>query len=221
MIPCDAVGGDYLDFLTGEEFAGRGFGVAVGDVAGHGPAAALLMTAARACLRMRAARPGSLGEIVTEVNRCLVADLGDVGRFMTLYLLEARGDAVCWVSAGHEPALLVDPGSGTVADLEGDGPVLGLDADSSFREHQAPFREPGQVVALCTDGITEAWNDSGEQFGRGRLKQSLLRHASQPASSIREGVMRDVLEFRGTAQQKDDLTLVVLKRTRDSEGETG
>jgi CheY-like chemotaxis protein len=58
MIPCDAVGGDYLDFLSGEDFAGRGFGAAVGDVAGHGPAAALLMTAARACLRMRASRPG-------------------------------------------------------------------------------------------------------------------------------------------------------------------
>ena len=212
MIPCDAVGGDYLDFLTGVEFAGRGFGVAVGDVAGHGPAAALLMTAARACLRMRAARTGGLGEIVTDLNRCLVADLGDVERFMTLYLLEVRGDAISWVSAGHEPALLVDPGSRTIADLEGDGPVLGIDGDITFGAHQAPFREPGQVVALYTDGITEAWNDSGEQFGRARLKQSLLRHASQAAASILEGVIGDVLEFRGPAQQKDDLTLIVLKR---------
>jgi serine phosphatase RsbU (regulator of sigma subunit) len=212
MIPCDAVGGDYLDFLTPEEFAGRGFGAAVGDVAGHGPAAALLMTAARACLRMRAARPGSLGEIVTDVNRHLAADLGDLERFMTFYLLEVRTDAVSWVSAGHEPALRVDPGSRTMAELEGDGPVLGIDADITFREHHAPFREPGQVVALCTDGITEAWSETGEQFGRERLKQSLLRHAAQPAGSILEGVMRDVLDFRGAAPQKDDLTLVVLKR---------
>jgi serine phosphatase RsbU (regulator of sigma subunit) len=212
MIPCDAVGGDYLDFLTGEEFARRGFGVAVGDVAGHGPAAALLMTAARASLRMRASRTGGLAEIVTDLNRCLVADLGDVGRFMTLCLLEVRPDTVCWVSAGHEPALLVDSGARTIADLEGDDPVLGIDADITFRAHQVPFREPGQVVALCTDGITEAWNDGGEQFGRERLKQSLLRHASEPATSILEGVMHDVLEFRGPAPQKDDLTLVVLKR---------
>jgi serine phosphatase RsbU (regulator of sigma subunit) len=212
MIPCEAVGGDYLDFLSGEEFAGRGFGVAVGDVAGHGPAAALLMTAARASLRMRASRTGSLGEIVTDLNRSLVADLGDVERFMTLYLLEVHSDAVSWVSAGHEPALLVAPGSGTIVDLEGDGPVLGIDAGMTFREHRAPFREPGQVVALCTDGITEAWNDSSEQFGRERLEQSLLRHASQSATSILEGVMQDVLAFRGRAPQKDDLTLVVLKR---------
>jgi sigma-B regulation protein RsbU (phosphoserine phosphatase) len=213
MIPCDAVGGDYLDFLTREEFAGRGFGVAVSDVSGHGPAAALLMTAARASLRMRASRPGSLGEVVTDMNRHLVNDLGDLGRFMTFYLLEVGRDAVSWVSAGHEPGLLVDPGSGTTTDLEGDGPILGLDAGGTFGEHHAPFREPGQVVALCTDGITEAWSEHGEQFGRERLRQSLLRHASQRATAILEGVMRDVFDFRGGAPQKDDLTLVVLKRT--------
>jgi sigma-B regulation protein RsbU (phosphoserine phosphatase) len=154
-----------------------------------------------------------VAEVVTDVNRYLAVDLGDVERFMTFYLLEVRGDLVSWVSAGHEPALLVNPESGTIAELEGDGPVLGVDADISFREHHAPFREPGQVVALCTDGITETWNDSGEQFGRQRLKQSLLQHASQPATTILEGVMREVFDFRGLAPQRDDLTLVVLKRT--------
>jgi serine phosphatase RsbU (regulator of sigma subunit) len=212
MIPCDAVGGDYLDFLADDDFAERGFGVAVGDVMGHGPSAALLMTAARACLRMRASRPGSVAEVVTDVNRHLAVDLGDVERFMTFYLLEVRSDAVSWVSAGHEPALLVDPVSGTIADLEGDGPVLGIDADISFREHQAHFQEPGHVLALCTDGITETWNEKGEQFGRERVKQSLLRHASGDASAILDGVMHDVFEFRGTGPQSDDLTLVILKR---------
>jgi sigma-B regulation protein RsbU (phosphoserine phosphatase) len=117
------------------------------------------------------------------------------------------------VSAGHESGLLVDPTSGTIADLRGDGPALGLIANMTFREHHTPFREPGQVVALCTDGITEAWNEKVEQFGRERLKQSLLRYASQPAASILEGVMQDVLDFRGTTPQQDDLTMVVLKRT--------
>ena len=213
MIPCDDVGGDYLDFLSGEEFAGRGFGIAVGDVAGHGPAAALVMTAARACLRMRALRPGSLGEVVTDMNRHLVADLGDIGFFMTFYLLNVRENAVSWVSAGHDPALLVNPVSGTVVELAGDGMVLGVVAGMTFLEHHSPFREPGLVIALCTDGITETWNQDGEQFGHERFKQSLLRHASQPASSIVAGVMQDVFDFRGHAPQRDDLTLVVLKRT--------
>jgi sigma-B regulation protein RsbU (phosphoserine phosphatase) len=67
-------------------------------------------------------------------------------------------------------------------------------------------------VALCTDGITEAWSEAGEQFGRERLKQSLLRHASGPAASILDGVLQDVTDHRGRAPQKDDLTLVVVKR---------
>jgi phosphoserine phosphatase RsbU/P len=117
------------------------------------------------------------------------------------------------VSAGHELARLVDPGSGTVSDLEGDGPLLGLDPDLSFHEHLAPFREPGLVLAPCTDGITEAWNDRGEQFGRKQLKQSLLRHASPDVSAILEAVMCDFIAFRGHAPQKDDLTLVVLEPT--------
>jgi serine phosphatase RsbU (regulator of sigma subunit) len=214
MIPCDEVGGDYLDFLTGNEFAGRGFGVAVGDVTGHGPAAALLMTAARACLRMRAARPGTLSEVVTDVNNSLVADLGDVGRFMTFYLLEVQPDRVSWVSAGHEPALLVDSDSQKITDLAGDGLLLGISADTVFKEHHSAFGKPGQAVALCTDGITEAWNASGEQFGRERLKQSLLRHASKNAEALLDGVIGDVAAFRGQAAQRDDLTLVILKRPR-------
>ncbi|HBO44523.1 MAG TPA: SpoIIE-like protein with response regulator receiver domain protein [Planctomycetaceae bacterium] len=212
MIPCDAVGGDYLDFLPSEEFSGRGLGIAVGDVSGHGPASALLMTAARACLRMRATRPGDLGEVVADMNRHMIDDLGGTERFMTFYLLEVRSDCVAWVGAGHEPALLVDPGRGETVDLKGDGPFLGLDPDASYREHQAPFREPGQVLTLCTDGITEAFNSEGEPFGRNRLKESLLRHASQDATAILESVMADVIGFRGDAPQKDDLTLVVVKR---------
>jgi len=212
VIPCDAVGGDYLDFLSGEDFAGRGFGAAIGDVAGHGPAAALLMTAARACLRMRASRPGGVGEIVSDMNKHLVADLSGVERFMTFFLIEVRADAVTWVSAGHEPALLVDPGSGTVTELEGDGPPLGIDPDITFHEHHVPFGDSGQVLVLYTDGITESWNPDGKQFGHERFKQSLLRHARQSASAILECVIRDIFDFRSAAPQRDDLTLVVLKR---------
>jgi sigma-B regulation protein RsbU (phosphoserine phosphatase) len=214
MIPCDDVGGDYFDILCDEEFAGRGLGIAVGDVAGHGPAAALVMTAARACLRMRALRPGSLGDVVTDMNRHLVSDLGDIGFFMTFYLLNVREISVSWVSAGHDPALLVNPAAGTVVELAGDGMVLGVVEGMTFLEHLSPFREPGLVIAMCTDGITETWSDSGEQFGHERFKQSLLRHASHPAPAIVEGVMQDVFTFRGHAPQRDDLTLVVLKRTR-------
>jgi sigma-B regulation protein RsbU (phosphoserine phosphatase) len=119
---------------------------------------------------------------------------------------------VTWVSAGHQPALLVDPGSGTVTDLEGDGPPLGIYPDITFHEHHVPFRDSGEVLALYTDGITESWNPDGKQFGHERFKQSLLRHARQSASTILECVIRDIFDFRSAAPQRDDLTLVVLKR---------
>ncbi len=214
MVPSESVGGDYLDFLVGDELAGRGVGIVVGDVTGHGPGAALMMTAARAFLRMRANRPGGIGEIVAEMNRHLVADLGDTERFMSLFFIVFHENQLTWVGAGHEPALLVDPGSAIVAELEGDGPLLGIDSDISFAEHQARFEKPGQVLALCTDGVTEAWNPEGEQFGRERFKQSLLRHAQHNAEVILEKIVQDVLDFRGSAQQLDDLTLVVLKKSQ-------
>ena len=118
-----------------------------------------------------------------------------------------------WVSAGHEPALLVDPQSGTVTDLNGDGPPLGIDPGTRFHEHRVPFRNSGEVLVLYTDGITESWNPDGEQFGQERFKRSLLRHARQSASAILECVIHDVFEFRSAAPQRDDLTLVVLKRS--------
>lgn len=69
------------------------------------------------------------------------------------------------------------------------------------------------MLAFCTDGVMEAWNETGEQFGRGRLRQSLLQHAGQDAAAILDAVMRDVTEIRGQAPQADDLTRVVLKRS--------
>jgi sigma-B regulation protein RsbU (phosphoserine phosphatase) len=147
------------------------------------------------------------------VNRRLAVDLGDVERFMTFYLMEIRDGEATWSGAGHEPALLLDPSTGTFTELEGDGPPLGVSPDVEFREHHAPFRDPGLVMTLWTDGITEAWSPDGAQFGRERFRQSLLKHAHLDAGSILEGVIRDVLDFRGDAPQTDDLTLVVLKRT--------
>jgi sigma-B regulation protein RsbU (phosphoserine phosphatase) len=213
MTPCDAVGGDYLDFLSGDDFPGGGLGIAVGDVMGHGPAAALLMTAARACLRMRISQPGQLADVMTDMNRQLAVDLGDVERFMTFCLLQVKGETLTWVSAGHEPALLFDAASGSFTDLDGDGPVLGIDADIAYCQHHAPFRGPGQIIALCTDGITEARNPADEQFGRERLKQCLQRYASHSAADMLEMIMRTVCDFRGSSPQTDDVTLVILKKT--------
>ena len=203
MIPCDAVGGDYLDFLTGDDFAGRGFGVAVGDVTGHGPAAALLMTAARACLRMRASRPGGLGEVVTDMNRHLAVDLGDVERFMTFYLLEVRGDAVSWVSAGHEPALLVDPGVG-----DDRRPGGGRPGPRHRRGHHVP-RAPGPVPRAGSGPGPVYGRDHG---GLERERRAIRPRAAQaePAATRPSGRRRD--------PRRRDARRPRLPRSRAAEG---
>jgi sigma-B regulation protein RsbU (phosphoserine phosphatase) len=213
MHPSDAVGGDYLDFLSSEEFAGRGLGVAVGDISGHGPASALLMTAARAILRIRAAQPGSLSEIVGDLNRRLAADVRGTGRFMTFFLVQVDAGVLTWVRAGHEPALLLNPATGAIEELFGDGMVLGILPDEKFEEGCVPFSAPGCVLVLTTDGITEAMDGSEAMFGRDRLKQSLLKNAKRSAQEILEGVLADVAAFCGGAPQKDDVTLAIVKRT--------
>jgi phosphoserine phosphatase RsbU/P len=213
MRPSHSVGGDYLDFLTTAEFGGRGLGVVVGDISGHGPAAALLMTAARATLRIRATQPGSLSEIVADLNRHLASDAADTGRFMTFFLVRVDEGVVSWVRAGHEPALLLDGVTGTIQELHGDGMVLGIMPDEEFEEKSIPFSSPGSVLVVTTDGITEAMDGDLGLFGRDRLERSLLRHARLPAQGILDGVLADVAAFCGDAPQQDDVTLAIVKRT--------
>jgi serine phosphatase RsbU (regulator of sigma subunit) len=213
MRPSDAVGGDYLDFLSPEEFGGRGLGVVVGDISGHGPASALLMTAARAILRIRAAQSGSLSQVIGDLNRRLAADVSGTGRFMTFFLAQVSGGVLTWVRAGHEPGLLLDGSTGAITELFGDGMVLGLMPDEEFEELSAPFASPGSVLVVTTDGITEAANRSDDMFDRDRLKQSLLEHAGCSAQGILDGVLADVAAFTDGFPQTDDVTLAIVKRT--------
>jgi sigma-B regulation protein RsbU (phosphoserine phosphatase) len=213
MRPSHSVGGDYLDFLSDTEFGGRGLGVVVGDISGHGPAAALLMTAARATVRIRATQPGSLSEIIADLNRRLAADAAGTGRFMTFFLVRVDEGVLSWVRAGHEPALLLDGCTGAIRELYGEGMVLGIMPDEVFEEGSVPFSSPGSVLVVTTDGITEAMNSDHGLFGRNRLEQSLLRHRRLPAQGILEGVLADVAVVCGDAPQHDDVTLAVVKRT--------
>ncbi len=213
MHPSDAVGGDYLDFLTNAEFGGRGLGVVVGDISGHGPASALLMTAARAILRIRASQPGSLAEVIGDLNRRLAADVTGTGRFMTFFLAQVNDGVLTWVRAGHEPGLLLDPCTGDITELFGDGMVLGIMPDEEFEELSLPFSKPGSVLVVTTDGITEAMGGDDDMFGRDRLKESLLKHAGCPAQGILQGILADVADFCGDTKQNDDVTLAIVKRT--------
>ncbi len=208
-IYCDETGGDYLDYLRGP----GGLSVVVGDVAGHGVAAALVMTTARALLRMRADMGGSPVEFVSDLNRMLTSDVNENGRFLTLFYLalDSATHTVTWVRAGHEPALRYDPETDAFSELKGDGLALGVVERFSFEQHTTPRLKPGEIVAAYTDGITEARNDNGEMYGRLRLKELIRANAQRQASEILDACFREIEEYRNGRPRVDDETLVIIK----------
>jgi sigma-B regulation protein RsbU (phosphoserine phosphatase) len=110
-IYCDETGGDYYDFIVPEKGIPGQVRIVLGDVSGHGISAALLMATARALIRQRSLMPGSIGEVVSDVNRQLSRDVLETGSFMTLFYLDvdARNNRLAWVRAGHDPALIYNP----------------------------------------------------------------------------------------------------------------
>ncbi|MFP5222651.1 MAG: SpoIIE family protein phosphatase [Acidobacteriota bacterium] len=212
-VPSQYAGGDYFDYLEDELATAGCFRAAVGDVTGHGLEAALLMTTARGFLRMRAAQPGSLLDVVRDLNAHLCRDTGQTGRFMTLMLMEICPDGgLGWVRAGHDPALLYDPETDAFRELGGRGMALGIILDAPFEEVRARALRPGQVLVIGTDGIWEARNALGEMFGKARLREAVRAKASRGAGAVLDEVFARLHEFAGISLE-DDATLVVVRAT--------
>ena len=211
---CDETGGDYYDFLTARELEGRGTVVVVGDVVGHGIAAAMLMATARGILRSHAAETPSLSELLVQTNEHLVEDVGvGTGNFMTLLLmaLDPATGAARWASAGHDPPFVYDPAENAFAASGRGGLALGLKEGVSYPEHELPPLRSGQVCLVATDGVWETFNEDGEMFGKDRLREFIRRNAGAGAAEIAERLLAELEVFRGKASQDDDITYVVVK----------
>jgi len=203
-------GGDYFDYL--HPMGRDGLAIAVGDVTGHGVPSALLMTGARTLLRTRAAAPGDLAEVLTDVNRALTRDIARANMFMTLFLLQIAPDrrSVRWATAGHEPAILYDRDKDSFTRLTAEGMPLGVQEDSTYEEGFTKVK-PGQVIVLGTDGVWETRNAKRELFGEARLHEVIRNYATAPAQGIVTAVLEALTRFRGGLPQADDTTLVVVK----------
>jgi PAS domain S-box-containing protein len=212
-IPCEEIGGDYFDYLLGVEYSNRPFSVVVGDITGHGVDAALLMTSARAFLRMRSSQPGSIAQIVNEMNRHLTRDVLDTGRFMTLLYMTIDTDNgyLRWVRAGHDPAIIYDPVQDKFEELKGSGLALGLVEEFAYEENLKTELTSGQIIAIGTDGIWEAHNKDGEMFGKKRFRKILRQNANARAQDIIDAVYSDLDAFTVGLRPEDDITLVVIK----------
>ena len=214
-VPCDEVGGDYFDFLAHADGPEGPFTAVVGDISGHGVDSALLMTGARAFLRMRASQGGRATAIVEAMNRHLAKDVDATGRFMTLFYLVLSADRheIEWVRAGHDPAWLYDPDQDCFEELAGPGLALGVEAAFLYRSQVKTGLKQGQIIIVGTDGIWEARNPEQEMFGKQRLKAIIRRHSDTGVETILNAIFAAHAEFTRGMRAEDDLTLVIIKIT--------
>jgi phosphoserine phosphatase RsbU/P len=201
------VGGDYYDFL---DLGGGRLGLVIGDIAGKGIAAALLMANLQANLRSQCAIALDQPErLLRAVNKLFRQNTPD-GSFATLFFAEYDDSAgrIRFANCGHLCGLLMRC-DGTVERLDSTGTVLGV-----FEEWDCGIEEcrvlPGDTLALYTDGITEAFNHAGEEFGEGRLCEALRRHRGECMQELLASIVDEVRIF-SPQEQNDDITLIVAK----------
>ncbi len=203
---CHEVGGDHYDVIPLSK--GR-VAVAIADVSGKGAPASLLMASVHAWLRALAGSEGP-ARLASKLNRFLYENT-QANRYVTMFYgeLDAESRELTYVNAGHIPPYLLRRG-GVRARLEEGGPVLGLIEDAEFAEGKTTLG-PGDVVALVTDGVTEAAGASEEEFGDGRCWTVLAGCDHSSAREAVDAVASAVSAWTGGEKASDDLTIVVVK----------
>lgn len=205
---CRTVGGDYYDFFPYPD--GR-VALALGDVSGKGMPASLMMMALHARVHVLAEDPGDLGGFMMRLNKSTCASCPS-NRFITFFfcILDPATGQLRFANAGHNPPILVRA-SGEAQMLDGGGPVLGILSIAPYGEMNLQM-EPGDMLVLYSDGVTEAANPNYDEFGEDRLIEVLRRNRKERSEIIVEQVTRALSEFCAGAPQADDITLVVAKR---------
>ena len=207
-LPARAVGGDYYDFLN---LGPDRLGLVIGDVVGKGIAAALLMANLQANVRSQFAFAVEEPQRLLEAVNLLFCDNSPDSAFASLFFADYHdlSGRLRYVNCGHLSALVVRSDR-SLHRLSSTSTVLGI-----FRQWEcsvAEWRlEPGDLIALYTDGVTESFNDADEEFGEDRLVETLRRHRDAPCQSVLASVIEDVRSF-SPHEQHDDITLIIGKR---------
>ena len=203
--PCREIGGDYFDYFDME---GGRLGFAVGDVSGKGMPAALLASMLQGIFSAQTLLDLPLPAMISNVNRSLVRR-GTGNRFVTFFfgILEPTGNCT-YTNAGHNPPFLLKR-DGSSCELTEGGMVLGLFAGAEYKCADVKL-EPGDHLVLFTDGVVEARNTSGEEFGEERLRALLRENAAQTTAQILSSLQGTIAAFSANTPQHDDITAMVL-----------
>ncbi len=207
MQPARAVGGDFYDLQSLDQAR---VGMAVADVSGKGVPAALFMMSSRTLLKGAAIGSSDPAMVLTTVNTVLSDDNSEMMFVTVLYaVFDPKTRAYTYVCGGHDaPVVVHADGSSTPLPHTG-GIALGVLPNVSYRSHTVTLEE-GDTVLLYTDGVTEAQNRSGEQFGLERLQEVFQEETPSRAEAATRMVFQAVRDFAGTAPQFDDITCLAL-----------
>ena len=213
-IPASHVSGDYYDYIQIDE---RRTGVAIADVSGKGVPASLIMAMCRIVLRSMAPACLSAAETLHRVNRKLYPDIKeDMFISMAYAILDDQSNEVTICRAGHDAPLHYAAADRTVSKINPPGMVVGIDSGEVFDRIATDFSvtlESDDCLVLYTDGVTEALDRKGFEFGMKNMIESIQASASGGASAIVARLTEDLQEFVGTHPQNDDITLIVIRKT--------
>jgi sigma-B regulation protein RsbU (phosphoserine phosphatase) len=212
-LPARHVSGDYYDFLSVDE---GHCGVVIADVSGKGVPASLIMATCRGVLRGEAEGELSAAELLRRVNHRMFPDIKeDMFISMAYLILEKSAGKVTLCRAGHDAPFLYRASDRTVTRINPPGMAVGIDSGGAFDRVSRDFSfemESGDFVVLYTDGVTEALDLEGEEFGVPRVTQVLLDNAHLCAGSLLDRITSELKSFVGTAPQHDDITLIVIRK---------
>lgn len=205
--PAEMACGDCFDYVPMQDGS---LGIVVADVSGHGFGAALLMAEVRAYLRAFTLLWNDVGEVLTRLNQIVIQDVNE-GSFVTVGFarIDLHTNEIDFAGAGHNAFIL--RGDGSVTPLASTGYPLGLMPDARIRRTSPPALQPGDLLLMFTDGLTEAMTPDDELFGIDRVLSIAAGNRLHSAAEIVETLTETCADFASTRPQQDDITLVAVK----------
>jgi sigma-B regulation protein RsbU (phosphoserine phosphatase) len=209
-LPAKQVGGDFYDFIPVSQDK---LGLVIADVSGKGVPAALFMALSRTLVRANVSQNLTASQSIKRAND-LISQEAKFGMFVTLFyaVLDQPTGTLEYVNAGHNPPFVVKGNSKDIILLKAKGIALGVMEDIALEEKTIKL-DSHDIVVFYTDGITEAVNGAGEQFGEARLIETINRNADLPMKDLINTVKNEVFSFAQGQDQHDDFTMVLLKAT--------
>jgi sigma-B regulation protein RsbU (phosphoserine phosphatase) len=208
-LPTYEISGDYYDFIITEK---NKFGIVIADVMGKGIPAFILMAVARTVTRSVARRDLEPEQVLSEINNNLYSDLAKLGMFLTMFyaLYNPINKLLSFSSAGHNPPIILSGLTGKIDLLRTKGIFIGGSPETKYKSNER-ILQSGDMILFYTDGLIEAKNNEGKQFGIRRVAEALKEYSYCDLNTVVDCLCMKVKEFVNKREQKDDITLVLLK----------